>query len=66
MVEKYSQTIRLSNLKGLFTHGCDTHAKSKNMRRKYACIQKLASKVTAAEVRPGDAMEVMLGNEPRE
>ena len=48
MVEKYSQTIRLSNLKGLFRHGCDPHAKSKNMRRKYACIQKLASKVFEA------------------
>ena len=44
MVEKYSQTIRLSNLKGLFRHGCDPHAKSKKMREKYACIPKLASK----------------------
>ena len=34
MVEKYSQTIPLSNLKGLFRHGCDPHAKSKNMREK--------------------------------
>ena len=47
MVEKYSQTIRLSNLKGLFRQCYDPHASSKKMREIYACIPKLASKAVS-------------------